>query len=283
MNGNRMLDHIPDQDPRQLATGFQFTEGPAWHPDGYLLFSDIYGDTIYRWTPDGGATPYIKPSRNSNGLTFDHRGRLVACEHGGRMVSRMAIGKQMETLVDRYEGRRLNSPNDVVVHSGGAIYFTDPPYGIQPEDAELDFNGVYRLDPDGNMTLLVSDFLRPNGLAFSPDESVLYIDDSRRRHVRAFDVEPDGSLSNDRAFVDMDIDKPRNPDGMKVDIEGNLYITGAGGLWVVDPNGHHLGTFEFPEPPANVAFGGPDNQTIYATARTSLYSIRCKIPGIKVL
>ena len=278
-----MLDRIPDQKPQQLATGFQFTEGPAWHPDGYLLFSDIDGDTIYRWIPEDGATPYIHPSRNANGLAFDHQGCLVACEHGGRRLSRMAGSKQMEKLVDRYEGRRLNSPNDVVVHSSGAIYFTDPPYGIEPEDAELDFSGVYRLDPDGNMTLLVSDFLLPNGLAFSPDESTLYIDDSSRRHVRAFDMGPDGSLSNARTFVDMDIDKPRNPDGMEVDIEGSVYITGAGGLWVVDANGRHLGTFEFPEPPANVAFGGPDNQTLYVTARTSLYSVRCKVPGVKAL
>ena len=278
-----MSDLIAEQEPQQLATGFLFIEGPLWHPDGYLLFSDIPADTIYRWAPGGRAEPFIAPSRQSNGLTYDRQGRLIACEHAGRQVSRMAGGRRMETLVDRYQGKRLNSPNDVVVHSIGSIYFTDPPYGILPDLGELGFFGVYRLDPDGSITLLVSDFVRPNGLAFSPDESILYIGDSQRRHVRAFDVQSDGSLSNDGVLVDMDVEATGSPDGMKVDVQGNLYVTGGGGLWLVDPTGRHLGTIGFPELPANVAFGGPENKTLYITARTSLYSLSGNIPGVKVV
>ena len=278
-----LSDVVASGEPRLLASGFKFTEGPVWHREGYLLFSDIPGDTIFRWAPGGSAEPYIQPSRQSNGLTYDAQGRLIACEHAGRQVSRQSPGGAMETVVDGYEGKRLNSPNDVVVHSSGAIYFTDPPYGILPDLGELGFNGVYRVDPDGSMTLLFSDFERPNGLAFSPDESVLYIDDTSRRHVRAFDVAADGSLSNDRVFVDMNVEAHGNPDGMKVDVEGNLYITGGGGLWVVAPDGRHAGTVAFPELPANVAFGGPDDRTIYVTARTSIYSVQGKVPGVKVL
>ena len=278
----QMADLVAHQEPQKLATGFQFTEGPVWHPDGFLLFSDIPASTIFRWSPDGTVEPYLGPSRNSNGLTYDRQGRLVACEHGGRQVSRMAADRQMLTVVDRYEGKRLNSPNDVVVHSSGSIYFTDPPYGISLEESELGFFAVYRIDPDGSLSLVVNDFIRPNGLAFSSDESILYINDSQRRHLRAFDVQADGSLGNGRVFVDMNVEEQGSPDGMKVDVEGNVYCTGGGGLWVLDPAGHHLGTIAFAEQPANLAFGGPDNCTIYLTARTSLYSIRARVPGVKV-
>ena len=278
-----LSDLVSAEEPRRLASGFQFTEGPVWHPDGYLLFSDIPADTIYRLAPGGAAEPHIHPSRQSNGLTYDRQGRLIACEHAGRQVSRQGPDGAMETVVDIHDGKRLNSPNDVVVHSSGAIYFTDPPYGILPDPGEQGFNGVYRIDPEGNLSLLISDFDRPNGLAFSPDESVLYIDDTARRHVRAFDVGPNGSLSNDRVFVDMDVEAEGNPDGMKVDVEGDLYITGGGGLWVVEPGGRHVGTVAFPELPANVAFGGPDNLTIYVTARTSVYSVQGRVPGVRVL
>ena len=166
--GRDLSDLVAPGNPQLLAPGFQFTEGPVWHPDGYLLFSDIPGDTIYRWAPGGSAEPHIQPSRQSNGLTYDAQGRLIACEHAGRRVSRQSPGGAMETVIDSYEGKRLNSPNDVVVHSSGAIYFTDPPYGILPDLGELGFNGVYRIGPDGSLTLLLSDFERPNGLAFSP-------------------------------------------------------------------------------------------------------------------
>ena len=211
-----LSDLIPEPEPQRLATGFQFTEGPVWHPDGYLLFSDIFANTIYRLTPDGASEPYISPSRHSNGLTFDRQGQLVACQHEARQVARMDSGGQLATAVDRYQGKRLNSPNDVVVKSDGSIYFTDPPFAVAPEDVELDFIAVFRLSPSGDLTPLETDFLRPNGLAFSPDESILYVDDSYRRHVRAFDVRPDGSLANSRVLIDMDVEEnPRNPDGMK--------------------------------------------------------------------
>ena len=184
-------------------------------------------------------------------------------------------------MVASYQGKRLNSPNDIVEHSSGRIYFTDPPFGITREASELGFFGVFRVDPDGRLTLLISDTDGPNGLAFSADESILYVNDSLRRNIRAFDVQPDGSLTNDLVFVDMNVETPGAPDGMKVDVQGNVYCTGPGGVWVIDPNGNHLGTIEFPEQPANLAFGEPDNQTIYLTARTSLFSIRTKVPGVR--
>ena len=278
-----LSDLVPQQEPERIATGFQFTEGPVWHPDGYLLFSDIPADTVYRWSPSKGMEPYINLSRNSNGLTFDRRGRLVACEHGGRQVSRMGEDGVMHPLASEYRGKRFNSPNDMVVHSSGSVYFTDPTYGIQPDEGELGFRGVFRINPDGSVDLLVSDFVMPNGLAFSPDESTLYVDDSRRRQTWAFDLRPDGWLSGGRMFVDQDAEAEGNPDGMKVDVEGNLYITGGGGLWVVDPNGQHLGTIPFPELPTNLAFGNDDLRSIYLTARTSIYRIGVNIPGIRVL
>ena len=276
-----LTDLVSDQQPRKLAGDFQFTEGPVWLPDGYLLFSDIPGDAILKYSPDGTVETYLSPSRNSNGLTLDRSGRLVACEHSGRQVSRQDSGGQMVTVASQWDGKQFNSPNDIVVNSSGRIFFTDPPYGIEPEQAEIGFNGVYRIDDDGSVTLLESDFGRPNGLAFSPDESILYIDDTERRNVRAFDVQGDFSLSNDRVFMDMDVEESGSPDGMKVDTEGNLYVTGGGGVWVITPNGTHLGTIEFPELPANLAFGGDGYQTLFATARTSLYSVRINVPGIR--
>ena len=278
-----LSDLVPRQEPERIATGFQFTEGPVWHPNGYLLFSDIPADVIYRWSPSKGIEPYINPSRNSNGLTFDRRGRLVACEHGSRRVSLMGEDGAMHPLISEYRGKRFNSPNDVVVHSSGGVYFTDPTYGIQPDAGELGFRGVFRINPNGVVDLLVSDFLMPNGLAFSPDESTLYVDDSQRRQTWAFDLRPDGWLRGGRMFVDQDVEAKGNPDGMKVDAEGNLYITGGGGLWVVDPNGQHLGTIPLPEQPANLAFGNDDLRSIYLTARTSIYRIGVNIPGIRVL
>ena len=277
----QLTDIVPDQQPRKLAGDFQFTEGPVWLPDGYLLFSDIPANAIIKYTPDGAVETYLSPSRNSNGLTLDRSGRLVACEHSGRQVSRQDSSGQMVTVASRWDGKRLNSPNDVVVHSSGRIFFTDPPYGIEPEQAEIGSNSVYRIDADGSVTLLESDFDRPNGLAFSPDESVLYIDDSARRNVRAFDLQADFSLINDRVFIDMDVEERGNPDGMKVDTEGNLYVTGAGGVWVITPDGTHLGTIVFPELPANLAFGGDSYQTLFVTAQTSLYSVQIAVPGIR--
>jgi gluconolactonase len=263
----------------RIATGMEFTEGPVWHPDGYLLWSDIPPGIIYRWEEGKEKAVWRQPSGHSNGLTFDRQGRLIACEHGNRRVSRTEADGTVVTLADRYRGKRLNSPNDVVVKSDGSIYFTDPPYGVQEEDRELDFQGVYRIAPDGTLTLLVDDFDRPNGLAFSPDEKILYIDDSGRKHIRAFDVLPDGTLANGRIFAEMDATKPGSPDGMKVDVHGNVYCTGAGGLNVFAPTGRWIGLIEFPEIPANVAWGGPDYTDLFVTARTSVYRVRMKVQG----
>lgn len=279
----RLKSLIEPGDPEQIATGFAFTEGPVWHPDGYLLFSDIPANRTYRWSPDGAVAVWREPSGHANGLTLDRQGRLLACEHGNRRVSRVEADGTAVTLADRFGGKRLNSPNDLVVAPDGAIYFSDPPYGIQPEQREQPCNGVYRLQPDGTLDLLADDFERPNGLAFSPDASTLYVDDSGRRHLRAFDVRPDGTLANSRILADLDHPQPGSPDGMKVDLEGHLYVTGATGVWVFEPDGTHLGVIVTPERPANCAWGDADRQTLYVTARTSLYRVRATVPGCPIV
>jgi len=265
----------------RIATGFLFTEGPVWC-DGVLRFSDIPGDCIYQWQPDGHVSRWRHPSGNSNGLTRDRNGVVVACEHGNRRVSRSDIHGHPHTIVDSYNGKRLNSPNDVVVRSDGVIFFTDPPYGIEESQREQPLNGVYAIHPDGQMMLVGTDFDRPNGLTFSPDEKTLYIGDSRRRHVRAFDVASDGTLSNSRTPFDMDHPQPGSPDGMKVDQSGRLYVAGATGIWVFEPSGELIGIIAMPELPANLAWGDADLQTLYITARTSVYRIRTTTPGVPV-
>lgn len=270
---------VEDGDPERIATGFQFTEGPLWVPHLGLLFSDIPADRIYRWTEEGGVEVWREPSGHSNGLSLDEQGRLVACEHGARRVSRTEPDGQIMTLADRYEGGRLNSPNDLTVRSDGTVYFTDPPYGIQAEEREQPVNGLYRITPQGDLDRLAEDFDRPNGLAFSPDERLLYVDDSRRRHVRVFEVAQDGSLHNSRILADMDHPQPGSPDGMKVDREGHLFVAGATGLWVFEPDGEWLGVMVTPERPSNCAWGDDDRRTLYVTARTSLFRIRTKYPG----
>jgi len=276
----RLKELFEPGDPEQIATGFQFLEGPVWHPDGYLLFSDIPAGRIYRWTLADGATVWREESGNSNGLTLDHENRLLACEHGNRRVSRTEHDGQVVAVAESYEGRRLNSPNDLVVASDGSIIFTDPPYGIEEHQREQPLNAVYRLAQDGQLERLFDDFDRPNGLAFSPDGSVLYVGDARRRHVRAFEVADDGSFGNSRVFADMDHPQPGSPDGMKVDVEGNLYVAGATGVWVFTPDGTHLGVIVTPERPANLAWGDADARTLYITARTSLYRVRTTTPGV---
>ena len=277
--GQRYLEKIIITEPELVCTGFRFTEGPIWHPDGYLLFSDIPANRIFKWTSDDNVETFREPSGNSNGLTYDLQGRLISCEHSNRRITRTEHDNTITVLADRYDRKRLNSPNDAVVKSNGSIYFTDPPFGVSEELRELDIQGVYRLDPDGKLILLVDDFDGPNGLAFSPDEKVLYIDDSRQKHVRVFDVTNDGILTNGRIFINMASEIDGVPDGMKVDVEGNLYVTGPGGTWVISPTGEHLGTIITPELPANCAFGDRDNKTLYITARTSVYRVRLKNPG----
>ena len=285
----QLLKLIDSEAPvEQIATGCQFTEGPLWHAtERFLLFSDIPANKMRRWDAGSGMTVFRDPSGKSNGLTYDKGGHLIACEHGNRRVSRTTADGQVITIASHYEGKRLNSPNDVVVKSDGSIYFTDPPYGLSAaygveSEKELDFQGVYRLSPNGDtLTLLVDDFDRPNGLCFSPDESILYINDTERMHVRAFDVQPDGTIANDRIFGEEEGDTGK-PDGMKADVHGNVYLTGPDGIWVFAPDGTHLGIILVPERSANLAWGGDDWNSLFITASTSVYRVECKVAGVAV-
>lgn len=257
---------VPSEPWECIGDGLAFTEGPVWHPDLGLLFSDIPSSRIHRWH-DGRLEVYREPSGNSNGLTLDGDLRLIACEHGNRRVSRERDG-HVEALAMEYEGKRLNSPNDVVVRSDGRLFFTDPPYGLtSDEERDLPFNGVFTIAPDGSITLLATDFDRPNGLALSPDERTLYIADTSRFHLRAFDVAGDGTLSNGRLFADMR-DEGR-PDGLKVDTEGRVYVC-AGTLQVFAADGRPLGVVDCPQMPANCAWG-EDGSTMFITARSGVY------------
>lgn len=259
-----------------VADGFHFTEGPLWLPEGILVFSDIPADTIYR----ADKSVYRKPSGESNGLTLDAQGRLIACEHKNRRVTRTEPDGAITVLADRYDGKRLNSPNDVVVRSDGAVFFTDPPYGLPGglggPHAELDFSGVYKIAPDGAMRLLVDDFDKPNGLAFSPDETKLYIADTDGNHIRVFEVGEDGALTKGRIFCELPV-----PDGVKVDVEGNVWATAFDGVRVYAPCGELIQTVTFPAPPANCAFGDDDSLTLYVTARAGVYRIRTTVKGIR--
>ncbi len=285
----KLLDLIDaDAELEQLGTGCEFTEGPIWHAEGkFLLFSDIPANQMKKWTAEEGITNFRVPSGKSNGLTYDKQGRLVTCEHANRRVSRTEADGTVVTIASHYDGKRLNSPNDVIVKSDGSIYFSDPPYGLTADygiegEQDLDFQGVYRLSADGQtLTLLVDDFDRPNGLCFSPDESILYIDDTERMHVRVFDVQSDGTIANGRIFAEEE-GEGSAPDGMKVDVHGNVYLTGPGGIWIFDPSGEHLGILQTPERAANLGWGGDDWSTLFITASTSLYSIQCKVSGIPV-
>ncbi len=285
----KLLDLIDaDAELTQLGTGCEFTEGPVWHAEGkFLLFSDIPANQMKKWTADEGITNFRVPSGKSNGLTYDKQGRLVTCEHANRRVSRTEADGTVVTIASHYEGKRLNSPNDVIVKSDGSIYFSDPPYGLTADygvegEQDLDFQGVYRLSPDGQtVTLLIDDFDRPNGLCFSPDESILYINDTERMHIRVFDVQSDGTIANGRIFAEEE-GEDGVPDGMKIDVHGNIYLTGPGGIWIFDPTGEHLGVLQTPERAANLGWGGDDWSTLFITASTSLFSIQCKVAGIPV-
>ena len=285
----RLTDLVdPEAAVEQIATGCQFTEGPLWHAtEQFLLFSDIPANKMRKWDANAGMTVFREPSGKSNGLTYDKGGHLIACEHANRRVSRTTADGEVLTIASHYQGKRLNSPNDVVVKSDGSIYFTDPPYGLSASygvesEKELDFQGVYRLSPNGEtLTLLVDDFDRPNGICFSPDESILYINDTERMHVRAFDVQPDGTITNDRIFGEEEGDTGK-PDGMKVDTQGNVYLTGPDGIWIFAPDGTHLGIILVPERTANLAWGGDAWTSLFITASTSVYRVECKAVGVAV-
>ena len=279
------LDEIVESSQAErLATGFEFTEGPVWHPDGYLLFVDIRRSLIHRLVPGGQPSVFRDNSGSSNGLTFDLQGRLIMCEGGNRRVTRMEPDGTITTVADRWDGKRLNRPNDVICRSDGSVYFTNPAGQMVPPEREMDSSAVHRVAPDGTVSLLISDMTYPNGLALSPDERTLYVANTRHPAlINAYDVRPDGSIANGRLFADMASDEPDGvPDGMKVDAEGRVYCTGAGGHWVFDPDGRHLGIIRLPELPANCAWGGPDHRTMFFTARTSVYSMRLKTPGTRI-
>lgn len=266
----------------KVAGNFQFIEGPIWHPDGFLLFSDIPADIIYKFASNQQVEVFRRPSGKANGNTLDKENRLLTGEHENRRVSRTEKDGKVIALADRYEGKRLNSPNDLVVKSDGSIYFTDPSYGVSKDQEELGFYGVYRLAPDGKLTLLVKDLVLPNGIAFSPDEQKLYVNNSEAKYIAVYDVKPDGTVTNERVFADLkDASQGGVPDGLKVDVEGNVYSTGPGGVWILSPDGKLLGKIAVPETAANLAWGESDYKTLYITANTSLYRIRLKIPGVR--
>jgi gluconolactonase len=284
----------------KLASGFQFTEGPVWVSDGgYLLFSDPNANTIYRWSPDGQVSVFRTKSGysgvdigeykqpGSNGLTLDKEGRLTINEHGNRRVTRLEKNGVLTVLTDRYEGKRLNSPNDLVYKSDGALYFTDPPFGLPKvfDDSrkELPYSGVFRLF-NGKIQLVSKDLKGPNGLAFSPNEKYLYVGnwDEKNKVVMRYEVNSDGLLSNGKVFYDMTKAPGEDAiDGIKVDQQGNVYVSGPGGIWILSPTGKHLGTIIGPEHPHNLAWGDEDGRTLYMTAQTGLYRIRLNIPGIR--
>jgi len=294
------LDTIisPDAKIEKLAGGFQFTEGPVWVREGsYLLFSDPNNNLIYRWSEDDGVSIYRTHSGysgtdigeygqpGSNGLTLDAQGRVTINEHGNRRVTRLEKNGQLTVLADRYQGKRLNSPNDLVYRSDGALYFTDPPFGLpkffDDPRKELPFSGVYCLI-HGELKLVSTDLTGPNGLAFSPDEKYLYVDDwdDKKKIILRYDVQPDGSLTNKSTFLDATSEPGEDAwDGLKVDRQGNVYASGPGGLWIISPEGKHLGTLVGPEHPHNLAWGGEDRKTLYLAAQTGLYRISVNIPG----
>lgn len=265
----------------KLAGGFKFIEGPVWDKRGFLLLSDISANTIYKWTPDNQISIFRHPAGRANGNTLDREGRLITAEHDGRLV-RTEKNSTLTVLAQHYGSKRLNSPNDVVVKSDGSIYFTDPPYGIGKEKEELGFYGVYRRSPDGTLILLTKEMVRPNGLAFSPDEKQLYVSDSQTGHIRVFPVKSNGKLSKSRVFAHLKGAKDKGvPDGMKVDVQGNIYCSGPEGLWIFSPNGQLLGKIIVPEVVTNLAWGDKDYRSLYITATQSLYRIRLNIAGVK--
>ena len=273
----------------KLGTGFVFTEGPVWHPRGkFLVFSDMPGDHMRRWSARDGITTFRKPSDMANGNTYDRQGRLLTCEHATSRVTRTESDGRIVPLATHWQDKELNSPNDIVCRSDGAIYFSDPPYGRAKfygveRPQQLSFQGVYRVGDDARSpVLLVDDFERPNGLCFSLDEGRLFINDTARKHIRVFDVAKDGGLTNGRLWAETKGDKPGAPDGMKIDAEGRVYCSGPGGIHVFDPSAALIEILEVPEYTANFAWGDDDYRSLFVTASTSLYRIRRTTPGLPV-
>lgn len=289
-----------DAQIEKLAGGFTFIEGPLWRPNGVLWFSDVVGNVVRQWSPDGKVTELFRPGGydghslpaggfiGPNAMTAAPNGEVLLCQHGNRRIVRISKDMKMTTLVDNYRGKKLNSPNDLVYRSDGTLYFTDPPYGLPKGDKdpmkELKFNAVFKLK-DGKLQPIITDLDLPNGIAFSPDEKILYISNSDEKHRvwMQYDVKPDGTVQNGRVFADVTAEKETGlPDGMKVDSEGHIFGTGPGGIWVMSPDGKHLGTIKLPEQPANCGWGD-DGKSLYITATTSLYRLKVSVAGEKLV
>jgi len=289
LNSEKLRQLVDERaEVEQAATGFTFTEGPIWMSDGSLHFSDMPGDKRRRWHPTDGVEVLRDPSKKCNGMTRDNDGNLIVCEHVTSSVMREHPDGRRDTIAFHWGGSYLNSPNDVIVASDGSILFTDPTYGRMPgfgieRAQELDFQGVYRVATDGTLSLLVDDFEQPNGLCFSPDESLLYINDTVRAHIRVFDVGAGHELSNGRVFAenigDGDLAKGELVDGMKADEHGNVYVTGPKGVWVFSPDGEHLGVIGVPENVGNINWGDDDWRKLYIAASSSIYRVRMNVSG----
>lgn len=272
----------------QICTGFQFTEGPIWHPiEQALYFSDMPGDVRRRWSAEDGVIEVRRPANKCNGMTLDDAGNFLVCEHSSSRVVRETADGEITVLASHWQGTALNSPNDIVMGANGLIYFTDPTFGRLPgfgieRAQELDFQGVFSLARDGQLSLEADDFGQPNGLCFSPDGTTLYVNDTARAHIRAFTVGADGHLSNSRIlFANVGNGELAGGivDGMKVDERGNIYVTGPRGLWVIGADGRHIGVIPLPEHAANLNWGGPDWRDLYCTCSTSVYRLRMKVRG----
>jgi gluconolactonase len=284
----------PGAEVERVATGFTFTEGPIWNQEGeFLLFSDMPGDVRRRWSEPGGVEEVMRPSNKGNGMVYDAQGNLLVCEHVTSSLVRERPDGTRETLASHYRGKELNSPNDVVTRSDGTIYFSDPAYGRMPgfgleREQELSFQGVYRIPPGGGepeLAVAEDEFEQPNGLCFSPDEALMYINDTPRALIRVYDVEADGTLANGRLFFDnigSGVIEEGIPDGMKCDERGNIWVTGPGGVWIISPRGEHLGVVEVPENVGNLAWGGSDWKTLWMPSSTSLYRVRTKVASAKL-
>jgi gluconolactonase len=277
---------VPAQSPipagaeaERITTKYQFVEGPVWLQPGFLVFSDINANKVYRWNPDKTTSVYYSPSGNSNGLTVDSQGRLILAQHGKRRVARLESNGLETDLASTYTGKKLNSPNDVVLGSDGSIYFTDPPYGINASQEELKFYGIYRIAPTGELTLLDKTLQRPNGIVLSPDEKKLYVDDSQACKVYVWDIQPDLALANKKLFV-----SPGGSvaDGMDIDTQGRLYISGNVGIWIYDADGNYVDEINVPETATNCCWGEAEHQTLFITAGTSVYRIKLTATGTAV-
>ena len=283
---SRFREVVGDDAPvEQLGTGFAFTEGPVWHPvEHHLIFSDMPGDHMRRWSTVDGVTTFRQPANKANGNAYDPAGRLVTCEHATSRVTRTEPDGTVTVLATHWDGRELNSPNDIIVKSDGAICFTDPNYGRReyfgvPREQELDFQGVYRIAPDGALSLLADDFAQPNGLSFDGPEARLFVNDTEREHIRVFDVEADGGIGGGGIWAEVTGEGAGAPDGMKTDSADNVYCTGPGGIHVFAPDATCLGVILISEGVANFTWGDEDLRSLFITASTSLYRTRVRVPG----